>query len=199
MIDDDLVRAHRARGMTPDNPVVRGTAQNPDVFFQARESANSYYLAAPEIVQKTMDKFAALVGRQYHLFDYVGAEDAERVVILMGSGAEAAHETVNYLMSQGEKVGMVKVRMYRPFSRKHLLEALPVTVKKIAVLDRTKEPGAMGEPLYIDVVTALAESRAKRESNFDGEPRVVGGRYGLSSKEFTPAMIKAVFDELTKD
>lgn len=199
MIDDELVRAHRARGLTPDNPVLRGTAQNPDVFFQAREAVNSYYLAAPDIVQKAMDKFAEVVGRQYHLFDYVGAEDAERVIILMGSGAETAHETVEYLAAQGEKVGMIKVRLYRPFSRKHLLEALPTTVKKIGVLDRTKEPGAGGEPLYIDVATALSEAKIKGESIFEQEPRVVGGRYGLSSKEFTPAMIKGVFDELAKD
>jgi len=199
LIDDELVRAHRARGMTPDKPVLRGTAQNPDVFFQAREAANGYYLAAPEIVQKVMDKFGEVVGREYHLFDYLGAEDADRVVIMMGSGAETAHETVEYLNAQGEKVGLVKVRLYRPFSREHLLKALPKTVKKIGVLDRTKEPGGPGEPLYIDVVTALAEAAALGESEFDGTPRVVGGRYGLSSKEFTPAMVKAVFDELAKD
>ncbi len=199
MINDDLVREHRARGMTPDAPVLRGTAQNPDVFFQSREAANKYYQAAPDIVQKVMDRFAEVVGREYHLFDYVGAEDAERVIILMGSGAECAHETVEYLVGQGEKVGVVKVRLYRPFSRKHLLEALPKTVKKIGVLDRTKEPGSMGEPLYIDVITALAEAAALGESDFESMPRVVGGRYGLSSKEFTPAMIKGVFDELSKD
>ncbi len=199
LIDDDLVRAHRARGLTPDKPVMRGTAQNPDVFFQARETVNPYYLKTPEIVQQAMDKFAAQVGRQYHLFDYVGAPDAERVIILMGSGAETAEETVDYLTAQGEKVGMIKVRLYRPFSVKHLLAALPATVKTIAALDRTKEPGATGEPLYQDVVTALSEGVADGMAPFSQMPRVVGGRYGLSSKEFTPAMIKGVFDELSKD
>jgi pyruvate-ferredoxin/flavodoxin oxidoreductase len=199
LIDDELVRAHRARGLTPDKPVMRGTAQNPDVFFQARETVNSYYLATPEIVQKAMDQFAAQVGREYHLFDYVGAPDAERVIILMGSGAETAEETVDYLTAQGEKVGMIKVRLYRPFSVKHLLAALPTTVGTIAVLDRTKEPGAIGEPLYQDVVTALAEGVADGTTSFSQMPRIVGGRYGLSSKEFTPAMIKSIFDELSKD
>ena len=199
LIDDDLVRAHRARGLTPDKPVMRGTAQNPDVFFQARETVNPYYLKTPEIVQQAMDRFAAQVGRQYHLFDYVGAPDAERVIILMGSGAETAEETVDYLTAQGEKVGMIKVRLYRPFSAKHLLAALPATVKTIAALDRTKEPGATGEPLYQDVVTALAEGVADGSAPFSQMPRVVGGRYGLSSKEFTPAMIKGIFDELSKD
>ncbi len=194
MISEELVHQHRARAMTPDRPVLRGTAQNPDHFFQARERANPYYLAMPTIVQNTMDKFAQLTGRQYHLFDYVGAPDAERVIILMGSGCETAHETVEYLVERGEKVGVIKVRLYRPFSVEHFVKALPETVKSIAVLDRTKEPGAIGEPLYLDVVTALHEA-----SDGKSLPRVIGGRYGLSSKEFTPAMIKGIFDELTKD
>jgi pyruvate-ferredoxin/flavodoxin oxidoreductase len=198
MIDGEQVRAHRARGLTPDRPVLRGTAQNPDVFFQARETVNSYYHATPGIVQGAMDRFAEIVGRQYHLFDYIGAPDAERVMVLMGSGAEAAEETVNYLVSQGEKVGLVKVRLYRPFSVEHFLGALPPTVKAIVALDRTKEPGSAGEPLYLDVVTAASEGLAEGTAPFDAMPRVVGGRYGLSSKEFTPAMIKGVFDELAK-
>ena len=196
MIDDDLVRAHRVRGMSPDRPVVRGTAQNPDVFFQARETVNPYYLAMPGIVQAAMDKFAGIVGRQYHLFDYVGAPDAERVVVLMGSGGEAAEETVNYLTAKGEKVGALKVRLYRPFSVEHFVAALPDTVKVIAALDRTKEPGSAGEPLYLDVVAAIAEDGGE---SFATMPRVIGGRYGLSSKEFTPAMVKGVFDEMLKD
>lgn len=191
MIDDDLVKAHRERALTPDRPVIRGTAQNPDFFFQAREACNPFYEACPEIVQKAMDKFAEVVGREYHLFDYVGAPDAERVVILMGSGAEAAHESIEYLTAQGEKVGAVKVHLYRPFSAKHLLGALPETVKSVAVLDRTKEPGSEGEPLYLDVKAVLADSRP--------DVKVIGGRYGLSSKDFTPAMVKAVLDEAAKD
>ncbi len=194
MIDDKLVQAHRARGLNPERPVLRGTAQNPDVFFQARETVNPFYAACPEIVQKVMDKFAALVGRHYHLFDYEGAADAERVLVLMGSGAETAAETAKFLASRGEKVGVIKVRLYRPFSIKHLLAALPTTVKKIAVLDRTKEPGASGEPLFLDVASALKVSGDKYN-----QIQVVGGRYGLSSKEFTPAMVKGVFDELLKD
>ncbi len=199
MIDDDLVRAHRERGLSPDRPFMRGTAQNPDVFFQARETVNPYYLAAPDIVQKTMDKFAGIVGRQYHLFDYVGAPDAERVIVLMGSGCETAEETVDYLVSRGEKVGVVKVRLYRPFSARHFIEALPPTVKVIAALDRTKEPGAAGEPLYQDVVTAVNESFARGTAPFTDLPLVIGGRYGLSSKEFTPAMVKGIFDEMAKE
>jgi pyruvate-ferredoxin/flavodoxin oxidoreductase len=194
MIDNELVRAHRARALSPDRPFIRGTAQNPDVFFQARETVNPYYLAAPTIVENVMDKFARLVGRQYHLFDYVGAPDAERVVVLMGSGAEAAQEAVEYLMARGEKVGVLKVRLYRPFSVEHFVAALPATVKTLAVLDRTKEPGAAGEPLYVDVVTAVSEAIASGQAPFRSMPRILGGRYGLSSKEFTPAMVKAVFD-----
>ncbi|HWQ83307.1 MAG TPA: pyruvate:ferredoxin (flavodoxin) oxidoreductase, partial [Anaerolineales bacterium] len=192
MIDDQLVQAHRARGLTPDRPVLRGTAQNPDVYFQARETVNPYYLACPEIVQNTMDRFAALVGRQYSLFEYTGDPQAERVIIMIGSGAETAGETAKYMNEHGEKVGVLAVHLYRPFSVKHFLQALPATVKSIAVLDRTKEPGAAGEPLYQDVVTALVEGWK------GGFPKVIGGRYGLSSKEFTPAMVKAVYDELLK-
>jgi len=192
MIDGELVQAHRLRGLSPDRPVLRGTAQNPDVFFQGRETVNPFYNQCPEIVQQTMDKFAKLIGRSYHLFDYIGAPDADRVLVMMGSGAETAGETANYLNQQGEKVGVLKVHLYRPFSVKHFVDALPATVKKVAVLDRTKEPGAAGEPLYQDVITAFAEVGVLH-------PRVVGGRYGLSSKEFTPAMVKAVFDELKLD
>ncbi|MCX7840163.1 MAG: pyruvate:ferredoxin (flavodoxin) oxidoreductase, partial [Anaerolineae bacterium] len=197
MIDPELVYAHRARAMTPDKPVLRGTAQNPDVYFQGREAVNPFYLKTPEIVQKTMDKFARLVGRQYHLFDYVGAPDAERVIVIMCSGGEVAHETVEYLTARGEKVGVLKVHLYRPFSVSHFVQALPPTVQALAVMDRTKEPGAAGEPLYEDVLTALAET-GRRAPN--GQPlRVIGGRYGLASKEFTPAMVKAIFDELKKE
>jgi pyruvate-ferredoxin/flavodoxin oxidoreductase len=198
MIDDDLVAAHRARALSPEHPVIRGTAQNPDVFFQARETVNPFYEATPQIVQEAMDQFAQLMGRRYNLFDYVGAPDAERVIILMGSGCEAAEEAVNYLVGQGEKIGMIKVRLYRPFSVQHLLAALPVTTRVIAALDRTKEPGAIGEPLYGDVVTAISEGMADGSAPFKQMPRIIGGRYGLSSKEFTPAMIKGIFDEMAK-
>jgi len=199
MIDDGLVRAHRARALSPDRPFIRGTAQNPDVFFQSRETVNPYYLKTPAIVQETMDEFARVVGRQYHLFDYVGAPDADRVVILMGSGAETAEETVNSLLEQGEKVGLIKVRLYRPFSVEHFLAALPPTVKVIAALDRTKEPGSAGEPLYQDVITAINEAMTSGTAPFDTAPRVISGRYGLSSKEFNPAMVKGVFDEMAKE
>jgi pyruvate-ferredoxin/flavodoxin oxidoreductase len=196
MIDDELVARHKARGLSPDRPMISGTAQNPDVYFQGRETVNKFYLATPKIVQETMDKFAKLVGRSYHLFDYVGAEDAKKIIVIMGSGADTAHETVAYLASRGEKVGVVKVRLYRPFSRKDFIEALPKTVQKIAVLDRTKEPGSLGEPLYLDVRTAIGEAMGLGEAPFDKYPVIVGGRYGLSSKEFTPAMVKATFDNL---
>ena len=199
MIDDELVRAHRARAMTPDRPVLRGTAQNPDVFFQARETVNPFYLACPAIVAGVLDKFARVTGREYRLFDYIGAPDAERVVVLMGSGAEAVQELVEYLVKRGEKIGAVKVRLFRPFSVEHFIAALPPTVKSIAVLDRTKEPGAAGEPLYQDIITAVAEALAAGQAPFASFPRIIGGRYGLSSKEFTPAMVKAVFDELAKE
>ena len=194
MIDDDLVKAHRERALTPDRPSLRGTAQNPDVFFQARESVNSYYSACPAVVQKAMDKFAALTGRQYRLFDYVGAPDAEKVIVIMGSAAETTAETVSYLLGQDEKVGVVKVRLYRPFDSEGFVKALPTAVKAIAVLDRTKEPGAGGEPLYLDVVAAIQE----HWGDAGKRPKVVGGRYGLSSKEFTPGMVKAIFEELAK-
>jgi len=176
--------------MSPDHPVLRGTAQNPDVYFQGREACNSFYLATPTIVQNAMDKFAKLVGRQYRLFDYVGAPDAERVIVMMGSGADVAHETVDALTAAGEKVGLLKVRLFRPFSIESFVAALPASVKSIAVLDRTKEPGATGEPLYCDVITALVEMGVSK--------KVIGGRYGLSSKEFTPAMVKGVYDEMKK-
>jgi len=191
LIDDDLIREHRARGLTPDHPVLRGTAQNPDVYFQGRETVNPYYAATPGIVQEAMDKFAEITGRRYELFQYSGHPEAERVVILMGSGGETAEATVNFLAEQGEKVGAIRVRLYRPFSMEHFVNALPKSVKGVAVLDRTKEPGAGGEPLYLDVVNALVE--AGRTGI-----KVIGGRYGLSSKEFTPAMVKAVLDELSK-
>jgi len=199
MIDDQLVFAHRARRMDPEHPVLRGSAQNPDVFFQAREAINPFYDACADIVQKSMDRFGKIAGRSYHLFDYFGDPEAERVVVLMGSGAEAAHETVEHLTAAGEKVGVVKVRLYRPFVGERFVAALPPTTKTITALDRTKEPGALGEPLYQDVVTALAEHAAQTGNRFKSPPRVIGGRYGLSSKEFTPAMIKGVFDEMLKD
>ena len=196
LIDDETVRAHRARSLSPDRPVLRGTAQNPDVYFQAREGVNPYYLACPGIVQRVMDRFAKAVGRAYHLFDYVGAPDAERVVVLMGSGAEAAQEAVDFLVAKGEKVGALKVRLFRPFSVQHFVAALPRSVETIAVLDRTKEPGGAGEPLYQDVLTALVETMSGAQPPLPVFPRVIGGRYGLSSKEFTPAMVKGVFDEM---
>src|SRR5689334_7350715 len=188
MINEVRVVEHRARALSPDHPVIRGTAQNPDVYFQARETVNPFYAAAPEIVQGMMDRFATLTGRQYRLFEYHGAPDAERVIVLMGSGCEAVHETVDCLTKRGEKVGVLKVRLYRPFDSARFVAALPASVKSIAVLDRTKEPGATGEPLYMDCITALHEQKRPLQ--------VVGGRYGLSSKEFTPAMVKAVFDNL---
>ena len=198
MIDDELVQQHRARALSPDRPVLRGTAQNPDVFFQAHETINLYYEACPQIVQKAMDKFAKLVGRQYHLFEYVGAKDAERIIICMGSGAHTAAETAKYLMQKGEKVGVVFVRLYRPFSLKHFLSVLPASTKVISVLDRAKEPGALGEPLYQDVITAIAEGLATQSAPFKQMPLIVGGRYGLSSKEFTPGMVKGIFDDIKK-
>ena len=196
MIDDSLVAAHRARALSPDHPMMGGSAQNPDVYFQGRETVNKFYLAAPAIVKETMDKFAKIVGRQYRLFDYVGAPDAEKVVVVMGSGCETVHETVDYLTKHGEKVGAIKVRLFRPFSVKDFVGALPATVKKIAVLDRTKEPGSIGEPLYQDVVTAIEEAMAEGSAPFKSRPVIIGGRFGLGSKEFTPAMAKGVFDNL---
>jgi len=198
MIDDELVIAHRLRGLSPDRPSIRGTAQNPDVFFQARETVNPYYIKTPGIVQRAMDRFAKLTGRQYHLFEYEGAADAERVVVQMGSGAETTHEVVNLLASSGEKVGLIKVRLYRPFDGEAFIAALPKTVRKIAVLDRTKEPGATGEPLYVDVQTAIAEAIANGKIETGEMPITVGGRYGLGSKEFNAGMAKAVFDNLAE-
>ena len=198
LIDDETVIQHRSRALSPDHPVIRGTAQNPDVFFQGRETVNPYYDKTPEIVQDVMDAFSEQVGRSYHLFDYNGAPDAEKVIMLMASGTETAEETVKTLVKTGEKVGVVSVRLYRPFSIQHLMEALPSTVKVIATLDRTKEPGAMGEPLFLDIVNAVKESMELGIAPFENEPKVIGGRYGLSSKEFTPAMVKGVFDEMEK-
>ncbi|MFH1130970.1 MAG: pyruvate:ferredoxin (flavodoxin) oxidoreductase, partial [Pseudomonadota bacterium] len=198
-IDDNLVQQHRERALNPDKPVLRGTAQNPDVFFQAREACNSYYAAAPGIVQGAMDRFEKRTGRSYHLFDYVGLKDAERVVVMMGSGSGAAREAVEVLLGRGEKVGLLKVRLYRPFDVNAFVKALPPTTQSIGVLDRTKEPGALGEPLYQDVITALAETWTQTHGSAKPLPHVIGGRYGLSSKEFTPAMAVAVFDELKKD
>jgi pyruvate-ferredoxin/flavodoxin oxidoreductase len=198
MITDDLVEAHRARALTPERPVLRGTAQNPDAFFQAREACNSFYVDCPAAVQASMDHFAKIAGRQYKLVDYVGHPEAEKVIVLMGSGAEVAHETVEKLLASGEKVGIVKVRLYRPFPLGEFMAALPRTTRSIAALDRTKEPGSLGEPLYMDVVTALREAQQAHIDRFHHEITVLGGRYGLGSKEFTPAMVKAVFDELGK-
>ena len=198
LIDDTLVRQHRQRALSPDHPLLRGTAQNPDVFFQAREAINPFYRACPTIVQDVMDRFAQRTGRSYRLFDYVGAPDAERVIVMMGSGAGAVEETVEHLLQQGEKIGVVKVRLYRPLAAEAFISALPKTVRSIAVLDRTKEPGSLGEPLYLDVVTALSESRGATDTASRMVPRAIGGRYGLASKEFTPAMAKATFDELKK-
>ncbi len=199
MIDYDTIIAHRNRSLSPERPVLRGTAQNPDVFFQARETVNKYYDDCPAIVQETMDEFAKITGRQYHLFDYFGAPDADRVVIVMGSGAETVEETVKNLNANGENVGVITVHLYRPFSVEHLMKALPATIKSIAVLDRTKEPGAVGEPLLGDVISGIYEGKALGLAPFSELPIVIGGRYGLSSKEFTPAMVKAIFEELKKE
>ena len=196
MIDNDLVAAHKGRGLSPDRPMISGTAQNPDVYFQGRETVNKYYQATADIVAETMLKFEKVVGRSYKPFDYVGGEDAEKVIIVMGSGADTVHETVDSMVADGEKVGVIKVRLYRPFSLKYFIESLPKSVKKIAVLDRTKEPGGLGEPMYLDIRTAIGEAMQQKMFDFDGYPMIVGGRYGLGSKEFTPAMVKAVFDNL---
>jgi len=199
LVDEEAITAHRARAMDPEHPVLRGTAQNPDVFFQAREACNLYYEAVPAKVQAAMDQLGELTGRRYHLFDYAGAPDAERVLVLMASAVGAAEEAVEALVSAGEKVGVVKVHLYRPFDEEAFLAALPKTVKGIAVLDRTKEPGALGEPLYQDVVTAVAEAAGAGTFPLAKVPRIIGGRYGLSSKEFTPAMAKAALDELAQE
>jgi pyruvate-ferredoxin/flavodoxin oxidoreductase len=196
MIDDELVLAHRKRALSPDRPQISGTSQNPDVYFQGRETVNKYYQAVPQIVEETMKKLEKVIGRKYNLFDYVGASDAEKIIIIMGSGAETVHETVEYLVSKGQKVGVLKIRLFRPFSNRHFMAAIPKTVKKIAVLDRTKEPGSLGEPLYLDVRTGIGEAMSDKYAPFADYPLVVGGRYGLGSKEFTPSMAKAVFDNL---
>ena len=196
LLDDKYVIQYRRNALSPDRPIIRGTAQNPDVFFQAREACSPFHAAVPGIVQSVMDRFAKQTGRAYHLFDYYGAPDAERVIVIMGSGAEAAEEAVDAMVKQGEKIGLLKVRLYRPFDASAFLATLPATVKSIAILDRCKEPGATGEPLYQDIVTVLAE---KADSlPFAARPKVIGGRYGLSSKEFTPAMVKGIYDELAK-
>lgn len=196
MIPEDKVREHRARGLNPEHPSIRGSSQNPDVYFQGREATNKLYAAVPGIVEETMKQFAELTGRTYKLFDYVGAPDADRIIIVMGSGADTAQETAEYLMKQGEKVGVLKVHLFRPFSVAHFMKAIPASVKSIAVLDRTKEPGSIGEPLYEDVRTAIGEAMGNGTAPFKTWPTVVGGRYGLGSFEFTPAMVKAVFDNL---
>ncbi len=196
MIDIKLVRAHRLRGLSPDRPQLRGTSQNPDVFFQGRESVNKYYNECPAIVQKAMDKFAQIVGRQYKLFDYIGAPDAENVIVIMGSGGETVHETVGYLNAKGEKIGVIKVRLYRPFDVPAFASVLPNTVKRIAVFDRTKEPGSLGEPLYEDIRTAIGEAMEQKLIKLSKYPLIIGGRYGLGSSEFNSAMVKSVFDNL---
>ncbi|MEH2427846.1 MAG: pyruvate:ferredoxin (flavodoxin) oxidoreductase [Nostoc sp.] len=200
LIHDNLILAHRSRALTPDRPVLRGTAQNPDVYFQGREGANPYYNACPEIVQRIMDEFGERTGRHYQIYEYYGANDADRVIVLMGSGCETVHETVDYLNARGEKLGVVKVRLYRPFDVQRFVAVLPTSVKAIAVLDRTKEAGSIGEPLYLDVVTALYEVWGAGEKlGLDSPlPKIIGGRYGLSSKEFTPAMVKGIFDNLAQ-
>ncbi|MGZ8766450.1 MAG: pyruvate:ferredoxin (flavodoxin) oxidoreductase, partial [Acidimicrobiia bacterium] len=197
LVDPGAITAHRARALTPEHPVARGTAQNPDAFFQSREAANPFYDECPDIVAETMRRFGDLTGRHYAPFEYVGHPDAERVVVLMGSGAECAHETVEHLVAAGERVGLVKVRLYRPFSMERFAASLPASVRSVAVLDRTKEPGSTGEPLLLDVTATLVDALARGER--ERLPRIIGGRYGLSSKEFTPAMVKAVLDELEVD
>ena len=199
LIKNEYLRSHRLRGLNPERPVLRGTSQNPDVFFQERETVNAYYDKCPQIVEDVMKRFKEVVGREYKLFEYVGAPDAERVILIMGSAAETVHEAVDYLVAQGEKVGVLKVKLFRPFSIEHFIEALPANVKKIAVLDRTKEPGALGEPLYLDARSAIGEAMEKGIATLKEYPVIVGGRYGLGSKEFTPAMVRGVFDNLSLD
>ena len=198
MMDPDLIQAHRDRSLSPDRPVLRGSSQNPDTYFQMAEARNTYYDLCPELIQETMDTFASLTGRQYRLFDYEGHAKAKSVIVIMGSGAEAVHKEVKWLNKHGEKVGVLKVRLFRPFSVKHFLDALPDSVRTIAVLDRTKEPGAVGEPLYQDVMTAMQEARRDGIKVAMKDPTIIGGRYGLSSKEFTPAMVRAVFEEMSR-
>jgi len=196
MIPDELVIAHRKRGLNPEHPFIRGTAQNPDVYFQGRETVNTFYNNLPAIAEEVMNDFAKMTGRNYDLFQYYGAPDAEQVVIIMGSGGETVSETVEALNKAGGKTGVIQVRLYRPFSLDHFIKALPASVKSIAVLDRTKESGAMGEPIYQDILSTLVD--AFQQGKLKKIPNIVGGRYGLSSKEFTPAMVKAVYDELKK-
>ncbi len=199
MLDQKLIAAHRERALSPDHPTIKGTSQNPDVFFQHRETINRFYDAAPDIMQRAMDQFAMIVGRQYHLFDYIGHPEATHVAVIMGTGAEVMHETVDALVEKGEKVGVIKVRLYRPFSAEHFVKALPPTVERIAVLDRTKEPGAVGEPMYTDVQAAINEALDKGVAPFKTHPLVIGGRYGLGSKEFNPPMAKAIYDNLAQE
>ena len=199
IINDKYVTSHRQRGLTPDKPAIKGTSQNPDVFFQEREVVNPFYLKAPIVVQAVMNRFASQIGRQYRLFDYIGAPDAERIIVIMGSAAETVQEAVEYLQEKREKVGVVKVRLYRPFSIEDFVGILPPTTKAIAVLDRTKEPGAIGEPLYLDIRAALGERLEKGTTQFKTWPKIIAGRYGLGSKEFNPAMVKSVFDNLASD
>src|SRR5210317_1027750 len=194
MVTDDLVKAHRRRALSPDRPVIRGTAQNPDVFFQNRETMNHFFDQCPDIVQKKMDDFAKLTGRQYKLYEYYGAEDAEKVIVIMASAAQTVKETVDYLNAKGEKVGVLMVRLFRPFAIKAFMEALPASTRSLLVLDRTKEPGATGEPMYMDVVNSLSEGMQEGYGAIKERPQILGGRYGLSSKEFTPAMVKAVYE-----
>jgi pyruvate-ferredoxin/flavodoxin oxidoreductase len=198
MITDDLVKAHRRRALSPDRPVLRGTAQNPDVFFQNRETMNHFYDQCPEIVQQKMDEFAKLTGRQYKLYEYYGAEDAEKVIVIMASAAQTVKETVDFLNAQGSKVGVLMIRLYRPFSIKRFMEALPASCQSLVVLDRTKEPGASGEPMYLDVVNSISEGMDLGYGTLAAKPQILAGRYGLSSKEFTPAMVKAVFENTGK-
>jgi len=197
MVPEELVRAHRGRGLTPERPFIRGTAQNPDVYFQARETVNPFYARVPEVVQDAMDRLGERTGRHYRLVEYSGHPEAERVVVVMGSGGETVRETVAFLQERGERVGVVQVRLYRPFPASALTQALPASVRRIAVLDRTKEPGSFGEPLFLDVLAALTESHGEGEREL--MPSVIGGRYGLSSKEFTPAMVAGVFEELGRE
>ena len=199
LIDDEFVREHRERALSPDKPIIRGTAQNPDTFFQARETVNPYYNACPAIVEKVMKRFEEVIGRKYELFQYHGAPDAERVIVLMGSGADTALETIKYLVEKGEKVGLLMIRLYRPFSLRHFINALPASVRMICALDRTKEPGSIGDPMYEDIVTAIYEDKKLTGEHFDTVPAVIGGRYGLSSKEFTPGMVIGVFDNMAAD
>jgi len=197
LVPHELIRAHRGRALSPDRPVIRGTAQNPDVYFQARETVNPFYARVPEAVTDAMDAFAAVTGRQYRLAEYTGAPEAERVIVIMGSGGQTAAETATYLAARGEKVGVVQVRLFRPFPAAAVLDAIPASARRLAVLDRTKEPGSLGEPLFLDVLGALAEAHGAAERAV--MPLVTGGRYGLSSKEFTPGMVAGIFAELGRD